>query len=98
MICPSCGKQIPDDSAYCLCCGVRVDAPEQSTRRYWEYKTFIWHFPPSINITLDTRHRRFQQYSARDYVDAREILWTMYSNRILEQLQEWLDQGWSTNC
>lgn len=93
MYCPSCGKQIPDNSMFCLHCGTSIAVPRDvaSTVRgpiEWEYKEFVWTPPPD---------RSDHWYLGKvSYATVRLESWSKYRPMILAELQKSLDEGWET--
>ena len=47
MYCPTCGKEIPNHSKFCLHCGASVTNPSSSSNTpvEWEYKDFVRVWP-----------------------------------------------------
>lgn len=91
MYCPSCGKEIPDSSKFCLHCGSSVPTPavpiieSQPEQLQWQYKEYVYAW--SHDQTW---------YNSRQYDDAhvRTDVWLSYQSRIGEELQKWYDEGW----
>jgi len=82
--CPSCGKQIPDNSTFCLHCGARIDRPGIHSMTEWEYRDFVYTFP---------ERDRPSRYCV-SVVYTRQDVWNEQQKFILPRLQEWLDEGW----
>ena len=92
MNCQSCGKDIPDESAFCLFCGEKitpqVEPPDSLIG--WEFKElFIPNqaFSPKSKIILQNRN----EPEPSDL----EKLWTTYLPQISGLLQSETDQDWS---
>ena len=93
MYCPSCGKQTPDNSAFCLNCGARIATPATRAVAEWDYKDFVWDWPKT-NIL----RARIGVAGARDNFvtldQAQRMFWQDYQRDILTALQLEIDQGW----
>ena len=90
MYCFSCGKQIADESQFCMHCGKSLIVPDgiiapttQPTPKEWEYKDFEYKWSPGDIYTV--------QY---ELPTAREHFWQEYQRQIKSELQKWLDEGW----
>ena len=89
MYCPSCGKQTPDNSTYCLNCGTRISSPNIRTVTEWEYKDFIYKgWQPGDTWVSISGSNSYTIPGARLY------FWQGSQQTILSELQKWLDQGW----
>jgi hypothetical protein len=98
MFCPSCGKQILERRMFCPHCGKRVpetlysEVSRQSTSApiEWEYKEFIYRFPPP--------DKTIKAFIEGDYayneLGAKLLFWQEYQDQILPALQKWIDLGW----
>jgi len=92
MYCPSCGKQIADESVFCQHCGNRISAPvavSVSSKKpvQWEYRDFTWNFTPGA-IWCKVGSGAYSEAGAR------LEFWEAYQQYILPELQKWRDQGW----
>jgi len=87
MYCPSCGKQIPDNSAFCSHCGKpTTPSPPLQPVTEWEYKDFSLSWPPGTTGWISAHH--YTEPAARlDY-------WHNYQSAIMPELQPLLDDGW----
>ena len=91
MHCPSCGKEIPDQSTFCLHCGTSIATPEATPISQapieWEYQEFVYKFPEGA---------MWAQLGESAYTEAgaRLEFWQNYQQEIRLELQKWLDQGW----
>lgn len=92
MYCPSCGKQIPDQSRFCFECGAAV--PTQTSQpaaapkvTEWEYCYYVqwWHLGKGGNYSQDEGKTEMQ---------ARLFYWSHHQKKFLPEIQEYLDQGW----
>lgn len=101
MYCPSCWKQIPENSVSCPHCGEPVDAFASTSAvgehvstlsptpalTEWEYDSFIYHFQSdSIGVPLG-----LGKYAE---TEAKRKFWQNSKDRIWMELQRWLDKGW----
>jgi hypothetical protein len=92
MYCPSCGKQIPDASAFCLHCGKSTNLPapssavSPSTVVEWEYRDF----------TITWRQGESGWVAADSYPEpaARLYYWQNIQSYVMPELQKLLDEGW----
>jgi RNA polymerase subunit RPABC4/transcription elongation factor Spt4 len=87
MFCPSCGKQVPDSSRFCLHCGSSISAPVTNTKEEWEYRDFLlqWERGKGGEYYLDEKN---------NINSIRLQVWNETQSWILPQIQEWLDKGW----
>jgi hypothetical protein len=93
MLCPSCGKQIPQDSTFCLHCGfpipktISISPAPKSEIPSWEHKDFVYDFPAGC---------MWARIGEGGYTEAgaRLEFWQNYQKDILRELQKWTDQGW----
>jgi|GEM_PF-3017025 len=91
MYCPSCGKTIPDESKFCLHCGINIVAPrtsQQVSAVQWEYKELI--------IPNDKFPEKYvmKAYGYMYEPRALENLWLIYQPQLPTVLREELAQGW----
>ncbi len=84
MYCPSCGKEIPNGSTFCLHCGTKINAAGKQKAVKWEYRTFEYHYAPG--------HEPYR--GAASIVYTRENVWQEEQEFLLPKLQLWLDLGW----
>ena len=90
MYCPSCGKEIPDSSAFCLHCGKSINittAPAQVATE-WEYKDYVWYADSKMEIGT------VRNMGNTGYSDIIQHAWLEVRNHLLEGIQDWLDEGW----
>ena len=90
MFCPSCGKEVPPGSSYCLYCGSSITVPANSkskTQIEWEYRDFVFGF---------TTGEMWARIGSGAYSEAgaRLEFWQAYQDSIRLKLQRWLDDGW----
>jgi hypothetical protein len=91
MYCPSCGKETPENSRFCLHCGQSITAPSTAARvpTEWEYKDFVYEFePPGRGM--------WAKLGSGGYTEAGAKL-EFYQNsqyEISAEIQKWLDEGW----
>jgi hypothetical protein len=90
MYCPSCGKETPENSRFCLHCGKLITAPNKTklaTPVQWEYKDYVytwkrgatWANIGNKGLTL---------------AGARLEFWSGSKREIEYDIQKWLDNGW----
>ncbi len=93
MYCPSCGKETPENSTFCLHCGNRIAAPGiaptpvQQAPVEWEYKDFVYKWSPG-QIWVNVGRQGYTMPAARAW------FWQEYQRYIMDELQKWLDEGW----
>jgi len=93
MYCPTCGKQTPDNSTFCLHCGSKITASSDKEAQVvteWEYKDFVidyTQFKPRPGHAINQR-------DCPTLTDAAAYIWNYEQTRIREQMQSWLDEGW----
>lgn len=91
MYCPTCGKETPENSKFCLHCGSPIFTSskpileKRAEPTEWEYKEYVHRWA----------HEQIY-YNLNSYQDAhvRIDVWMNYQSRILEELQKWYDEGW----
>ena len=109
MYCPSCGKSIPDESKFCLHCGVSI-----LTDKYASPLVTPSDKEPKY-ISQEGESAMVGRWEYKDYVmgipplpdkpfatiggsfsltTARNEAWAQVRPVILDQLKEWQDQGW----
>ena len=97
MYCPSCGKQIPENSTFCLYCGTRIAAPEPVDRSVvsppkrveWEYTDFVYKFlPPGQGMWAKLGSGAYSEAGAK------LEFWQNSQREITAELQKWIDEGW----
>jgi hypothetical protein len=91
MYCPSCGKQIPDNSRFCNICGARTDNISVQAIREWENHEFVM---PWKSDQLCVRVGGGNPNLSPD--QALTAFWNDYQSEVRIELQKWLDQGWQT--
>jgi hypothetical protein len=92
MYCPSCGKQIPDASAFCSHCGKPTNLQASpspvspSALVEWEYRDFTitWNQGEAGWVAAD----HYPEPAARLYY------WQNIQSSVMPQLQQLLDEGW----
>lgn len=89
MYCPSCGKNVPDNSKFCLYCGKNITIPEPSSDKQveWEYQDFL----------IKWGARDGGRYFLKDGENENTIrlkVWNNSQSWILPKIQELLDNGW----
>src|SRR5689334_9364112 len=84
MFCPSCGKQIPDGSKFCLHCGKATSGATSSKPVEWEYKDFL----------LSYAERNGGRFETDNILEAKRGLWNINQAKWLPILQKELDSGW----
>lgn len=87
MYCPSCGKEIPDKSAFCLHCGKPTTSSKEKIEfEYCDYK---------IDMTKSSKSKEMW-VPAETYttVAARLHFWQAVQEVVMEKLQEYFDNGW----
>ena len=83
--CSSCGKQIPESSAFCLHCGTPIGVQASKAPPTWEYNDFV----------LVYNHRGAWGYSWSTWNIACHY-WNGHQAHILTELQKHLDDGWQS--
>lgn len=89
MYCPTCGKETPENSAFCLHCGAKIlspkVAPAQSAILEWEEDDFIYSWS----------HKQ-TYYDSGKWTEAqvRAELWMNFQAQITSQIQKMYDDGW----
>jgi len=89
MFCPSCGKETPENSKFCLHCGAPTNSVEKSSigpsgSIQWEYKDYIMDPPPDP-----------EAIATPDMLStARVQWWSEVRPLVMEQLQKWYEDGW----
>lgn len=87
MYCPSCGKETPDGSAFCLHCGKSVSAPASSQAiTSWEYQDYTLTWNPGETGWVSAE--AYSEPSARLY------FWQNIQPMVMQELQPLLDEGW----
>ncbi len=92
MECPACGKNIPDESVFCLYCGEKtgLPAPTGDDLADWEYKEIFLpdsSFSPRMKLVLQNKREA-------DSADL-EMLWSTYQPQIPGLLRNETNLGWS---
>lgn len=89
MYCPSCGKEIPDKSTFCLHCGKAITTVTKPTRtaNEWEYVYFSWDWKVGEG-------GRYPISGGHSEQAVRLRNWGEDQSKILPSLQEYLDEGW----
>jgi hypothetical protein len=93
MYCPSCGKQTPENSTFCLHCGTRIASPRvvptpaRQIPIEWEYQDFVYRWSPG-QIWVNVGRQGYTMPAARAW------FWQEYQRQIMSDLQKWLDEGW----
>ena len=89
MYCPSCGKEIPDKSAFCLHCGKPTSSTDNSKIKY-EYHDVVANF-----LESDMKDKFWVPTETYTAVAARLYFWQALQAVIMEHIQtQWLDEGW----
>ncbi len=88
MYCPSCGKEIPDKSAFCLHCGKPINFTTAPTNvvTEWEYKDYegFENYLKSIGTAG----------ANLSYSDIVQHTWSEIRPLVFNDIQAWLDDGW----
>jgi hypothetical protein len=89
MYCPSCGKNVPDNSKFCLHCGFSITAPESPVDRQveWEYQDYLLQWGAGDG-------GRYPLSEGENENTIRLEIWNNQQSWILPQIQELLDNGW----
>lgn len=91
MYCPSCGKETPEQSTFCLHCGERIAAPRALDAHAsrmpveWEYKDFVVEYSGG---RVSIGHGGYTIPAALLFC------WQSEQTSIAKKLQSWLDEGW----
>jgi hypothetical protein len=84
MKCPSCKKEIPDNSRFCLNCGTSmVNDPAKPVVHKYEYTNYSY----EMGIT-------YKEVGILRIKEIPEDLWREYQDKILPEIREWMDEGW----
>jgi hypothetical protein len=93
MFCPTCGKETPAGSAFCLHCGARIAAlaGAQAVVVDWEHKDFVYDFPPPGK-------GMWARLGSGAYSEAGAKLefWQNCQREIYAELKKWEDDGWES--
>jgi hypothetical protein len=88
MYCPSCGKQISDNSRFCSHCGTSIaENKENEIPAKLEYQWFSWEWKSGQGGRYDLGVGKNEQL-------ARLFFWNDVQSKVLPSLQKELDQGW----
>jgi hypothetical protein len=92
MYCPSCGKETPENSKFCLHCGQSITSHTATVAQpiQWESKDFEHEFPPTGKCAWVA----LTGQNARTESDARLFFWEEYHRELTTNLQQWYDEGW----
>jgi hypothetical protein len=84
MQCPSCKKEIPDSSTFCLHCGGRIVSTTSPAQAFdYEFTDYVWEIGAEWTCgKLITTTQKAQEY------------WQKYQSKILPDIREWVDKGW----
>lgn len=84
MICPSCKKETPDNSRFCLNCGNSIvnDSAKPVVHNY-EYEDFSY--------KMDVTYKEIGTLRIKEIPDD---LWREYQDKILPEIRKWMDEGW----
>lgn len=89
VFCPSCSKEIPEGSTFCLHCGGSVSVSKPQAVTEWEYKDFVSRWKPGSTWV------RISGPNSHTLPGARLSFWQGAQHVILAGLQEWIDRGWT---
>jgi hypothetical protein len=87
MYCSACGKQIPENSIFCLYCGSRIKGNSNQSVPEWEYRDFVYSY---LAFPRDSRPARYKI----SLVQRRHDIWAEQQRILLPKLQQWFDEGW----
>jgi hypothetical protein len=94
MYCPSCGKEIPAGSSFCLHCGNRIAAPSSGIGQMpqapieWEYKDFVIEYRP------ENRGKVYIGPGGYTIPGGCLFFWQSEQGSLAKKLQSWFDKGW----
>jgi zinc-ribbon domain len=95
MYCPSCGKEIPDKSSFCLHCGksTYTATAHAQVATEWEYRNFgeIVESASTEEMEEIGTVGKFVSYN-----DLIQHAWSEIRPQLLERIQEWLNDGWES--
>ena len=110
MYCPSCGKEIPDQSTFCLHCGRRIvaKAVEPPTQEMDMHAPFVsravvaapkkpteWEYKDfAIKYSPGERGKVYIGPGGYTIPGGRLFFWQSAQASIMKKLQGWLDEGW----
>jgi hypothetical protein len=89
MYCPSCGKQISENSNFCLYCGTSIVMKQSPPKDIleWEYQDYVLNWKPGEGGTYYlTKHNTES--------DIRNFLWNGDQLNFMSGIQVWKDAGW----
>lgn len=91
MYCPTCGKEIPESSTFCLHCGKPTIAPVSSVAvqqqvKEWEYKDYSFAIPEGEGGWVAAE--AYPEPAARLYY------WQNIQHDVMPELQQLFDEGW----
>jgi hypothetical protein len=94
MYCPSCGKQVTENSKFCSYCGTRIAAPAAPVAAppaptEWISRDFVYEFPPPGQGPWAKLGS-----GAYSQAGAKLEFWQNSQREITTELQEWVDEGW----
>lgn len=87
MYCPSCGKNVPDNSKFCLHCGSSIIASSTETIVEWDNKDFVLEWKQGTG-------GKYYVNEQNSHNTNRLQVWSDTQSWILPKIQEWLDDGW----
>lgn len=95
MYCPTCGKQISDNSRFCLHCGNPITQvtkqDEIDTPVNWEYRWFSWEYKEGQGGHYDLHGAYGVTWTEQS---ARLFFWNNMQASVLPAFQKELDEGW----
>jgi len=86
MYCPTCGKETPDQSTFCLNCGARIAVPTSQAVSEWEYRDYAWE--------LTGKNRGWLPASEYTGPAARLEFWHWCQETVINDLEELAKEGW----
>jgi len=88
MYCSACGKEIPQNSSFCLHCGSNIQNPQEKKEIDWIIQDYTFIFPNDEKPILIGRTY------GNTKIEAREEYWNKYNNSIRKQIQKRMNLGW----
>ncbi len=91
MFCPSCGKNVPESSSFCLHCGSSITNPKAASDKQieWEYCDYIVEYKSGEG-------GKYPLTIGENENTIRLAVWNSDQLIRLSDIQKWLDKGWQS--